>query len=982
MAKLIQMPAPPDPFELLNPQQRAAVTHGDGPLLVVAGAGTGKTRVIIERIRFLLENRPEISGENILGLTFTDKAAEEMKNRVVAAVGDRAQEVTLATFHQFCTGLLLDLNPGMKILEPTDHWILMRRNLSRLQLNKYKRLAQPGKFLSDFEKFFSRCQDELVTPDDYEQYVTELERNFAAESDALEEEPRAERELEIALEREVARAYRVSTELLRERNQYAFGGLLLESVRLLRSTPELVARLRKRYHYVLVDEFQDTNIAQIELLWLIAGVHRNIVGVGDDDQAIYRFRGASFGSFQIFMERFAADHQEKAQRVRLMLEQNYRSTRRILRVAGLAISQNKDRFLPDKKLISESAEGEKIRIVTLDSKETEARWVAGELVRMNRDGIRWGDCAVLYRKHALRDELVDELRRREIPFVIRNLSVLENGVVRDLLAYLRLIATRSDSVSCARVLACPAWGLEARDLVRLAERAKSSKGCSLWDALVAAHDDPAMAGKLGATSELVEFAGRLHKRAKHALVSELLEEMLAELRIGLLPKEADRRALERFVGFVGEWEAKSETKSLAEFVEYFDYFLEAGGKVALAEQSPGDAVQLMTVHAAKGLEFSHVFVIRMVNRSFPDSQKRPVLEFPAELMKEARPDGDFHIQEERRLFYVALTRARRSLTLTTVVAKRSKPSPFLEDLLDPTIQHSDVWQLSPRVAETPPQFAVEEGRTGLFLTSQLESRIFSQVAEWAQTFHPPLPEPLKLSASAIESYDACPQKFLFNNVWGLRGGPAATLTFGNVMHTAVATVVRELRQNPRLPLETVQEIFLREWKSAGYQDAYQEKEYKEAGLEQLQAFYESCRAEPPTVLHQEKQFELSLDGDVIVTGRIDQINQTGPNRLVEIVDYKTGSPKNEKDAEKSLQLSLYALAAREQLELKPERLTFYNLTTNEAVSVPHNDADVEEALDEVAEVAADLRARSFPAKPGFLCRYCDFRALCPEHEEP
>jgi DNA helicase-2/ATP-dependent DNA helicase PcrA len=219
-------------------------------------------------------------------------------------------------------------------------------------------------------------------------------------------------------------------------------------------------------------------------------------------------------------------------------------------------------------------------------------------------------------------------------------------------------------------------------------------------------------------------------------------------------------------------------------------------------------------------------------------------------------------------------------------------------------------------------------------------------------------------------------------VWLIRGGPASTLTFGTVMHTVVATLIRELQRNPKLEFAAVREIYEREWKAAGYEDSWQEQEYKKDGLEQLRAFFDTTRAAPPQVVQQEKTFELSLDDNILVTGRIDQINRLDAAREVEIVDYKTGGPKDEKAAEKSLQLSLYALAAQEQLGLTPTRMTFYNLTTNEPVSAERSAADLEEALGEVAEVAASLRARSFPAVPGFLCRNCDFRAICPEHEEP
>src|SRR5579862_9024211 len=249
-------PLPAEPGEQLNAQQRAAVEHGEGPLLVVAGAGTGKTRVITTRIRRLLESNPDLPAESIVGLTFTEKAAAEMKHRVTRAVGERGEKVFLGTLHAFCTSVLLERNPDLKPFDDIEHWILLRRNLRVLALERYRRLAEPGQFLRDFVKFFSRCQDELVTPQDYERHVESLAQTYAREKAGLAEDERGVREESIAEQREIARAYRASDRLLRERDLLTFGMQLLDAVRLLKSDPAFRDALRARYRYILVDEFQ------------------------------------------------------------------------------------------------------------------------------------------------------------------------------------------------------------------------------------------------------------------------------------------------------------------------------------------------------------------------------------------------------------------------------------------------------------------------------------------------------------------------------------------------------------------------------------------------------------------------------------------------------------------------------------------------------------------------------------------------------
>jgi len=986
MADLFEHASAPAPGIQLNPEQRAAAHHGEGPLVVVAGAGTGKTRVITERIRYLLETQPELTGNEILGLTFTDKAAAEMKHRVIAAARERgepaakrAEAVTLSTFHAFCNALQQEINPDLKPIDKVDHWILLRRNLPLLQLEQFRRLAEPGQFLGDFVDFFSRCQDELVAPDDYQRHADEQAANFRRVRSAMPEDERCIRDMEIAKLQEVARAYRASDLLIRERKLLTFGTQIMDAVTRLREDDTLRETLRARYRYILVDEFQDTNIAQLELLWLLGGDRPNIVVVGDHRQAIYRFRGASFGSFTIFLDRFAAGSRTGRDDLLRPLTLNYRSAGRILRVAGQAIRHNeKPNNIPEYPLTAVREDGEKVRIVTHASSDAEAQWVAGEIERLHRAGAKWRTFAVLYRSHAHRDKLVEELKVRKIPFVIKNLSILSHRLVRDVIAYLRLIDQPTDDVACARVLAMPAWGCNASDLVRFAERTAKRKGASLWDTLQPAQGEFPFSGGDCRVAELVELVSELRKKAYRLTAAELFDELAEALEIDSVLATEDRKYFDRLAQFVREWEPKSETQRLREFVEYLDYFEQAGGSINL-EQEPGDAVQLMTVHAAKGLEFDQVYVLRLIQRGFPAGERPRVLEFPPELMKEEQPQGSFHIQEERRLFYVAATRARHRLTLNTVVNKRSKPSPFLDDILmDAQIKRRDIEQIAPVPANEPA--VASEASPGLFELPHRNARIGSQIGEWAITYRPPVPEPLKLSPSGIDTLASCPQKYLFGRAWGLRGGPAAAMSFGSVMHNTIKYFIGELAKRRVLPFEEVEKKFALEWTSAGFEDDYQEQEYKKDGLAQLCAFHASVLASPPEVIAQEKAFELPMENNVILTGRMDQVNRLAPGEE-EIVDYKTGRPRDEERAKKDLQLSVYALAAHEMFDWNPLQLTFYNLQTNQAVSAARDEKMLNKVRAEIQEAAADIRAGKFPPKPGYWCKFCDYESICPAREQ-
>jgi ATP-dependent DNA helicase UvrD/PcrA len=988
MAKLFDyepLPALAGTGTEMNAAQRRAIEHGDGPLLVIAGAGTGKTRVITERIRHLFERDSSLLGENILGLTFTKKAAGEMLRRVRKACGERANGITLTTFHAFCETILKEGAPGRAPLETVDHWILLRRNMRRLQLDKYRRLAEPGQFLTDFIQFFSRCQDELVSCEKYKEYAEGLAAKLEAERLQIDEETYKERLEEVEKQLEIARAYSASEELLREKNAVALNGLMTEAVKRLESDTALREKLQRRFRHLLVDEFQDTNIAQLRLLELIAAPPRNIVVVGDNDQAIYRFRGASFGSFKLFLQRFAGWKEgQDSTKLRVLLQENYRSTPNILRVATQAISHNETSVdFPQKVLNASKNQGEKVRIVELAGQEEEASWVAGEMERGHTAGRRWRDFAVLYRQHAHRDLLVEELTRRKVPFVISNLSILDHPLVRDVLCYLRLIAHPYDDVASARVLAAPAWGLKPPDIVRLAERARKERK-AIYDLLQLPQGELPFDASPAALETLLEFLGEQRKTMKRRTAREILSDLTEWLEIVQRASGQNRKYVQRLAEFVTEWEAKSATRQLAEFLEYLDYYQQANCVISLDDdEAPGDAVQLMTVHGAKGLEFPQVFVLRVNSRAFPVNDRKPLFEFPLQLMKEELPEGDYHTQEERRLFYVALTRAEDRLTLTTITEKKGKVPLFIEDILmDAATKRRDVMQIAPRVTIVggDDEFAASKEAEAQLFPASGPAKIFSRVAKWAETYCPEISEPLKLSPSSVMGYRSCPQQFLFQKLWLIEGQARATLTFGRVVHSTIRRAMTEMKKGNLLRFEEVQRIYENEWSALGFEDDYQEQEYKKDGLEQLRTFHAAVLKALPEILEQEKEFELDLENNVIVKGRIDQINSLG-RKDVEIVDYKTGKPRKDSEAKKDLQLSIYAIAVKEILELNPVRLVFHYLQNNERQETTRDAKQLAEAQAMVQEAAAEIRAGEFTAKPGFHCRSCSYEPICPAHEE-
>jgi DNA helicase II / ATP-dependent DNA helicase PcrA len=1036
----------------LNPEQRRAVEHGEGPLLVIAGPGSGKTRVIAHRIVHLLEHATGVQPENILALTFTEKAAGEMKARVRKEVPGLQKSPFIATFHAFCYQVLRERHFDRRLLDEIDVWIFLRRRMQQLQLDFYQRLAEPGAFLHDLNEFFSRCQDELIEPDEFEAYVRKLEERSTSVAPVLRkgkegkgdkreeaEQPFSrfctspfppsggatldplERELlrnEIEKKKELARVFRRSRELIELAGCSSLGSLISESVSLWDREPDTLDRCRHRFRFVLVDEFQDSNYAQVELLRRLVTPPFNITAVGDDDQAIYRFRGASHGAFQMFDQAFPG-HET------LYLDRNYRSTRKILRAADVVITRN-DRYQAKPALKTDNPEGRNVYLLDAPDYPSEAVWVAEEVLRLTRRGRALGEIAILYRSHNYRDLLVEEFRRRRIPFNIRGLSVLSTTILRDLVAYLSLVHSPHHNVSLTRVLLAPRWRFPEELALDIRKQAAKERR-SLFDVLEA-RERTLLSEDLTSTGwpELKALLRSLRSAAQHASVTTLFDMLVDRLGLSFLPGDRDQAYVQAFRKFLGAWEEKSESlrlaapptsrsdgsnppprhadiKPLQEFMEYFGYFREAGGQIETPElDDRTDAVQMMTTHAAKGLEFPIVFVVSVARQRFPHREETPVIEFPDELRKGPPAPPNIHLQEERRLFYVAMTRARERLYISSVAKNRH--SVFVEDLLsDSVLAARDIERVAVSPARTVDRVLLSQhSRLGPGSAPQapLQRNLFEHAVAAAPghlaAIHPPLSQwacrplaeaadgKLLLSASAIEAYRDCPLKFKFSHYFRIPTAPQAALTFGNLMHQCVHHYyVLRAEGIPRA--EDLQTFYLRSWNGAGFEDTYQEEAYKKAGLEQLRQFVERQRENPIPAdqIRMEQRFRMELR-DVVLQGRIDQINPCdgsgGSKPAVELVDYKTGRPRSQKDADKSLQLSLYALAARHELHVEPARLTFYNLTNNEAVSTVRTDKDLEKAVVEIDDVAARIRRRLFNPSPGFVCKRCEFVPVCPVHE--
>ncbi len=632
-----------DAFEGLNEAQRAAVAHREGPALVLAGPGSGKTRVITHRIAYLVRDRG-VPPWRILAVTFTNKAAREMKSRVIDFLGEEGQEVQLGTFHAMCArwlridGARIGIDPAFTVFDDADQLALVKDVIQAAGLDP--RRFSPRAVLTAI----SRAKNEMLTPE----IVAERAQSYFDEV--------------------VARMYREYQLALRKSSGLDFDDLLLETVRLFRTASDVREKYAHRFLHVLVDEFQDTNPAQYVLARELASVHRNLFVVGDPDQSIYSWRSADRRNVEYFERDFP-------DRAVYALEQNYRSTAPILAAAEGVISKQPGRY--PRRLWTSRTGGEAVIVHDAYSDEDEAEFVASEVRRLVAGGRSYGDIAVMYRTNAQSRAIEEALVRHRIPYrIVGGLRFYQRKEIKDVLAYLRLIHNRYDEASLLRVVNVPPRGIGDRTLERLRAYVREEE-LPLWEAFVAAARG-ALPGVIGrsqaAVGDFVAMMEALREGAAARSLTELFDDVLDAtgylryLRAGDEQEALERgENLEQLRAVMAQYEGVGEGGDLATFLQ----------DVALVSdvdelESGADAVTLITLHAAKGLEFPVVFIVGLEEGLLPHIRSF---------------DSPESLEEERRLAYVGITRAKDALYLTRATRRSgyggftaNPPSRFLRDI--------------------------------------------------------------------------------------------------------------------------------------------------------------------------------------------------------------------------------------------------------------------------------------------------------------
>lgn len=963
----------------VNEAQLAAITAVDGPHMIIAGAGTGKTTVITRRIAWLIAEE-KAKADEILALTFTEKAAREMEERVDRLLPIGYVDTSICTFHAFCErvlsrhGLEMGFPGNMRILTETDAWLLMRKHLRRFELDYFRPRGNPTKFLREMLKHFSRCKDEGVTAERYAEHVESLwQQKTGGDAQALEQLP-AEDRLELQKWKELAGAYTLYEKILAEESAIDFGGLLLGVQQLFTHRPNILALYRLQYKYVIVDEFQDTNSIQYALVKQLVAEKRNVTVVGDDDQSIYKFRGAALANIM----QFRADFPDCQ---RFILTDNYRSGKQVLDAAYRLIRKNDPHRLEVSEQISKElhAHQESEGFVThihADTLQNEVQAVVHEIVtRVTTGSATWGDFCILSRAHDPLVPFLEMFDRYGIPYAHASSSGLyTKPIILDLLAYLRVVADPLNNTAWYRILTHPRLGISPRDMHEMLSFVRR-KAVSFAEAMqcgdvamgVSAEGKEILRGFLDVQKTFAESSRR---RSAAEMFIEVVKTsgLLGDIK-GLpeIQQKEQFQYIEEFLGRLKRFvESNAHESTLSHFLEEFDAEREAGEEGSLpkdAEAGP-DVVQIMTAHSAKGLEFRYVFVVNLVEQRFPSVSRSESLPLPPGLVP-VIAELDDHIAEERRLFYVAMTRAKEGLFLLSADdyggARARKPSRFLLEL--------DIDKTHPEKRGDPMLREAKTPESGEGSYEREQQALLS------------LPE--EMSFSQIAAFTTCPLQYKFAHLLKIPTFGKHQFSFGQTMHGTLQKYLEQLQdaqaqaqtQIPSLPtlLDIYEMTFIDEW----YPSPEVKDEYREKGREMCKTFYEQVRAETPTPWKLECGFHLRVE-DVVLKGRIDRIDAIEGG--YEIIDYKTGAPKDELAWDDKRQLVMYALAAEQCFTppLNVTKLTYYYLENGGTVSFTPTEKEKEKLRKLIVETVTDLRASDFAPTPAErICRNCDFKDICP-----
>ncbi len=933
----------------LNKDQIDAIKFGEGPLLIIAGAGTGKTTVITERIKRIITDGL-VKPEEVLALTFTEKAAGEMEGRIDEIMSLSYGDLWISTFHSFCdrvlreNGIHIGISPKYKLMTQAQSVELFKKNLFEFGLDYFRPLGNPNKFIEAILQHFNRLQDELVSLEDYLKFTKEFKNK----------EP-----LEIKKYKELSNTYKKYTEIKLKGDYMDFSDLIFYAVKLFKERPNILNEYQEKFKYILVDEFQDTNYAQNELVNLLASKTQNITVVGDDNQSIYRFRGAAISNIIQFKNTY-----KKAKVI--TLNKNYRSTQNILDAAYRLVKNNDPDTLEvklgiSKKLVSEINYPKiDVELIRTRDEESEVETVVDTINSLvnGRDKYDYKDIAILVRANNHADVFIRELERSGIPHQFLGPEKLfKRPEIVDLISYLKVLYDPESSDNMYRLLSSEIFNFKQLDLVKVMSSAKKESK-SVFE-IIREKDE---------FKKIVELIDKHLKVINSDSAGQILFDYINETGlIKRLVKESNDLAAKNIAKFfekIKKFENENEGSSVFAVVDYIDLLIEVGEGPSVVNDDWQDqnAVNILTVHSSKGLEFPVVFLVNLVSERFPSRQRHEPIPIPNELIKEVLPEGNFHLQEERRLAYVGMTRAQKRLYLTAADyygdAKRAKKmSPFIiESLGDDVLDELLATKNNPKEIYT-------KKKDGKNSVSQLEKR------QIKVDF---------LSVSQIETFKTCPMHYKLRYIYKIPTPPSASISFGISIHNTLKDLFEE--ENANL---ISSEWILNQFRSNFIEEGYENKKHKlkffEKGESYLKGFLSNGYDPKIKTLALEQKFTFKLASDLKIGGTIDRLDNLSDG-IYEVIDYKTGANiPTQKEVDRDLQLSVYSMAISEIYKVEPENisLSLYYLDTQEKFTTRRTRADLEKVKDEILDVRKEIEESDFECNNNFYCQgKCEFSMFC------
>ena len=1011
----------------LNASQRAVVAHSGGPLLVVAGPGTGKTRTLTERFAWLVEQG--VPPECILALTFSEPAAASMRARLEDLLDRPYEELNVLTFHSFCVKLLQDealeagVDPFFSPVSPADRLALLLDRIDELSLRHHEIRGNPAPLLGSFVSRIDRLKEEMVSAEEVRVWAEGLPMNTDA--------ARARN----CREREFARLYRDHDRLLDERGALDFGDLVLRAFRLLHECPHVRERTARRFRHLLVDEYQEATRAQRMLLHLLAAEHEGLTVIADDERL--------------------ADELPDVEIARL--DRNVRSGRRILDAAA-AVNP------PPRKVTG--ASGGRVRFWHCRSERAQAQAVAAEVERLIGDGVPPEEICVLVRSVKSQGAVVAAaLEERAVPFrTCGAAAYFQRAEVRDVLAWLRALADPNDSGAVVRALGRPPIELRSVDVARLTQLARRRK-LDMPSAVAAALEGPQLSeeGRDRARTFLRLYrsaCSAFEDRRPDAFVMRLIER-IGVRRQQVFATHADTverlRNIAKLPELATAYMRREPQATARDFARYLAAVAESGLREDEAVGQPSTpAVPVMTMQASRGLEFDHVFVLGLSAAAMPGPYRPRAGDVPDELRRTPRRD---HEVEMRRLLHLAMTRARKALVLAWP-EDAQRPSPFYEEaraavgvdeelfeeelfgpaeglhstfrlmrdeLLDTVARvggrlgemrldtYLDVDQAMARYLELIKVAAlIERAREGQSLDTALPevNEILAQCATSEQReifeesgldgwlrdtgrdpgakpvgsgngsdasldpFIPRRGRGLMLSASDLDTYRICPLKYKFARVFRIPQEPTIHQRFGIVVHQ----VLERFHAAGGGPLSRLKELFEISWRRSGFGDSDDEQQFRERAVEALERYWRLDRESDAEPVWFERSFAFKL-GPHLLRGRVDRVDRH-PDGSYELIDYKTGKAKTADELREDVQLSLYQMGARESWRLETSAQSYFYVLTGEKVPVEHSEEELERVKGTVAEIAGGILKQRFEPTPSpDICRFCDYRIICPAAEK-